>query len=188
LFQTIKKWRDDLATDYGVPVYQVLPQKILADLANKLPSNFEELESIKGIGKVKVKQYGNELLVMISDYCEANNIEQTPIKGLITAKISKTDTKRVSLDLFKAGKSVEEIAKERGFVASTIETHLTHYIEGGEIAVTDFIDKEKVTKISDYILETKPISINQTKEAMGNDISYGEIRAVMKHLEVLQAT
>nr|WP_294899354.1 helix-turn-helix domain-containing protein [uncultured Pedobacter sp.] len=185
LFQTIKKWRDDLATDYGVPVYQVLPQKVLADLANKLPSNYEELESIKGIGKVKVKQYGNELLVMISDYCEANHIEQTPIKGLITAKISKTDTKRISLDMFKAGKTVEEIAKERGFVASTIETHLTHYIENGEIAVTDFIDKEKVARISDYILETKPISINQTKEAMGNDVSYGEIRAVMKHLEVL---
>ncbi len=187
LFQTIKKWRDDLANDYGVPVYQVLPQKVLTDLANKLPSNYEELESIKGIGKVKVKQYGNELLIMISDYCEANDIEQGPIKGLITAKISKTDTKRVSLDMFKAGKSVEEIAKERGFVASTIETHLTHYIDSGEIVVSDFIDKEKVDKIRDYIVETKPISINQTKEAMGNEISYGEIRAVMKHLEGLQS-
>ncbi len=188
LFQTIKKWRDDLANDYGVPVYQVLPQKVLTDLANKLPSNYEELESIKGIGKVKVKQYGNELLIMISDYCEANDIEQVPIKGLVTAKISKTDTKRVSLDMFKAGKTVEEIAQERGFVASTIETHLTHYIESGEVSVSDFIDKEKVNKISDYITETKPISINQTKEAMGNEISFGEIRAVMKHLEVLQST
>ncbi|HET8828623.1 MAG TPA: HRDC domain-containing protein, partial [Pelobium sp.] len=154
LFQTIKNWRDNLATDYGVPVYQVLPQKVLTDLANKLPSNYEELESIKGIGKVKVKQYGNELLIMISDYCEANNIEQAPIKGLVTAKISKTDTKRVSLDLFKEGKTVEEIAKERGFVASTIETHLTHYIESGEISVSEFIDKEKVAKITDYITET----------------------------------
>lgn len=187
LFQTIKNWRDNLAADYGVPVYQVLPQKVLTDLANKLPSNYEELESIKGIGKVKVKQYGNELLIMISDYCEANNIEQAPIKGLMSAKISKTDTKRVSLDLFKQGKSVEEIAKERGFVASTIETHLTHYIESGEISVSEFIDKEKVVKITDYITETKPISINQTKEALGNEISYGEIRAVMKHLEVMQS-
>ncbi|HET8827735.1 MAG TPA: helix-turn-helix domain-containing protein, partial [Pelobium sp.] len=91
------------------------------------------------------------------------------------------------LDLFKQGKSVEEIAKERGFVASTIETHLTHYIESGEISVSEFIDKEKVVKITDYITETKPISINQTKEALGNEISYGEIRAVMKHLEVMQS-
>ncbi|HEX7366004.1 MAG TPA: helix-turn-helix domain-containing protein [Pelobium sp.] len=184
LFQTIKKWRDDLANDYGVPVYQVLPQKVLADLANKLPSNYEELESIKGIGKVKVKQYGNELLLMISNYCESNDIAQTPLKGFITAKISKTDTKRLSLDLFKSGKSVEEIAKERGFVASTIETHLTHYLESGEISITDFIDKEKVERISDYIIATKPISINQTKEAMGAEISFGEIRAVMKYLDL----
>ncbi len=183
LFQTIKKWRDELASDQNMPVYQVLPQKVLTDLANMLPSNYDELESIKGIGKVKVKQYGNELLIMIAEFCESNNIEQKGIKGLISTKISKTDTKRVSLDLFKEGKSIEEIAKERGFVGSTIETHLTHYIGSGEVEVTDFIDKTKVDTIMDYLVEKKPISINQTKEALGADISFGEIRAVMKQLE-----
>lgn len=184
LFQTIKKWRDELAIDNGVPVYQILSQKVLTDLVNKLPSNFEELESINGIGKIKVKQYGNEILTMIADYCQANEITQAPLQSLISIKSNKTDTKRVSLNLFKEGKTVAEIALERGFVASTIETHLTHYIESGEISVFDFIDKTKIDLISDYIIEHKPNAINQTKEALGNDISFGEIRAVMKHLQI----
>ncbi|MFC5282076.1 helix-turn-helix domain-containing protein [Pedobacter alpinus] len=185
LFQVIKKWRDELASDNGVPVYQILPQKVLTDLANKLPSNFEELESIKGIGKIKVKQYGNEILTMIADYCQSNDIKQAPLQSLLSADVSnKTDTKRVSLNLFKEGKTVAEIAIQRGFVASTIETHLTHYIESGEISIFDFMDKTKIDLITDYIAEHNPNAINQTKEALGNEISYGEIRAVMKHLQM----
>ncbi|MEO5909232.1 MAG: helix-turn-helix domain-containing protein, partial [Pelobium sp.] len=185
LYQILKKWRDDLASENGTPVYQVLPQKVLVDLVAKLPSNFEELESIKGIGKVKVKQYGNELLIMIADFCEQKEIPQAPLQGLTSSKKEKVDTKKVSLDLFKEGKSVEEIATIRDFTVGTIETHLTHFITTQEISIFDFMDKIKVDKIIEYILENKPASMNDTKAAMGNEISYGEIRAVMKHLENL---
>ena len=184
LYQMLKKWRDDLAAENDVPVYQVLPQKVLTDLVNKLPSNFEELESIKGIGKVKVKQYGNELLTMIADFCERKDISQTPFQVLIKTKSEKVDTKKLSLHLFKEGKTVTEIAEIRGFTASTIETHLTHYIETGEVNIYDFMDKTKVEKIQEYILENKPASMNDTKAALGNDVSYGEIKAVMKFLSL----
>ncbi|TKB98856.1 helix-turn-helix domain-containing protein [Pedobacter cryophilus] len=182
LYQMFKKWRDDLAAENNVPVYQVLPQKVLTDLVNKLPSNFEELESIKGIGKVKVKQYGNELLTMIADFCERKDISQTPFQVLIKTKSEKVDTKKLSLDLFKEGKTVTEIAEIRGFTASTIETHLTHYIETAEVNIYDFVDKSKVERIQEYILENKPASMNDTKAALGNDVSYDEIKAVMKFL------
>lgn len=186
LYQILKKWRDDLATENGTPVYQVLPQKVLVDLVAKLPSNFEELESIKGIGKVKVKQYGNELLIMIADFCEKKEIQQAPLQGFISNKKEKVDTKKVSLDLFKEGKSVAEIATIRDFTVGTIETHLTHFITTQEISIFDFMDKTKVNSVSEYILENKPASMNDIKSAMGNEISYGEIRAVMKHLEAQQ--
>jgi hypothetical protein len=185
LYQTLKKWRDDLAGENNVPVYQVLPQKVLADLVNKLPSNYEELESIKGIGKVKVKQYGNELLVMISDFCEKKEISQTPFQTFIKAKVIKSDTKDLSLQLFKSGKSVEEIATARNLTSGTIEGHLSHYISSGEVSIFDVVKQSKVLKIQEYIMEHKPSSINETKEAMGDDFSYNDIRAVMKHLEMV---
>lgn len=184
LYQIIKRWRDDLAEENNVPVYQVLPQKVLTDLVNKLPSNFEELESIKGIGKLKVKQYGNELLIMISDFCEKQQISQTPFQLLIGAKPPKIDTKNISLNLFKEGKNVVSIAAERGLTATTIETHLTHFIATAEISIFDFIDRDKVQKIEEFILQHQPGSINESKAALGDNISYGEIRAVMKYLSL----
>ena len=185
LYQTLKKWRDDLAGENNVPVYQVLPQKVLSDLVNKLPSNYEELESIKGIGKVKVKQYGNELLVMISDFCEKKEISQTPFQTFIKAKVIKSDTKDLSLQLFKSGKTIEEIAATRNLTSGTIEGHLAHYIGSGEVSVFDVVKPAKVHKIQEYIMENNPSSTNETKVAMGDDISYSDIRAVMNYLEVV---
>ncbi len=182
LYHQIKTWRDNLAKENDVPVYQILPQKVLTDLVNSLPSNALELESIKGFGKIKVKQYGNELLMMINEYCARTEISRTPFQLLVKTQKEKTDTKATSLALFKEGKSIKEIAEIRGFAASTIETHLTHYLETGEINIYDFVDKSKVETIREYILEHKPLSMNDTKAALGDDFSYGEIRAVMKFI------
>lgn len=182
LYQRIKAWRDTLASENNVPVYIVLPQKVLTELVNKLPSNFEELESIKGIGKTKIKQYGNELLIMIADYCEQKEVSQTPLQLLVKTRKEKVDTKKLSFDLYKSGKTIQEIAMERGLTLSTIETHLTHYIGTGEIDIFELIAKEKVENIRDYVLENKPSSMNDTKQAMGDSISYSEIRAVMKYM------
>lgn len=185
LYKTIKSWRDNIASENNVPVYIVLPQKVLTDISNKLPSNFSELESIKGIGKTKVKQYGNEILVMVADYCEKNKISQTPLELLVKInRPEKKDTKKVSLELFNAGKTVLEIAEERGLALSTIESHITGFIETGEVDIFSFIDKSKVDKIEEYLIESKPLSITEAKQALGEDISYSEIRAVMKYLSV----
>ena len=184
LYHQIKHWRDELATENDVPVYQVLPQKVLVELVNSLPSNFEELESIKGIGKLKVKQYGNELLTMIADYCEKQEISRTPFQLFVKTQKEKIDTKKVSLDLFKEGKTVAQIAEIRSFAASTIEVHLTHYITSGEVNIYDFIDKTKVETIKEYIETNKTASMNETKASLGDTISYGEIRAVMKFMEL----
>jgi hypothetical protein len=188
LYRTIKAWRDNLATENNVPVYIVLPQKVLTELANKLPSNFSELESIKGIGKTKVKQYGNELLVMIADYCEKHNLSQTPLELLVKInRPEKIDTKKVSLELFNSGKTIEEIAEERGLALSTIETHIAGFIASGEVDIFSLVDKNKVALIEDYLLQHKPMSITETKLALGEEVSYGEIRAVMKYLTVNSA-
>jgi len=183
LYKTIKAWRDNLAAENNVPVYIVLPQKVLTELSNRLPSNFSELESIKGIGKTKIKQYGNDILIMVADYCEKNKVSQTPLELLVKInRPEKKDTKKLSLELFNSGKTISEIAEERGLALSTIETHIAGFIETGEVDIFSFVEKSKVSLIEGYFLEHKPMSITETKQALGDDISYGEIRAVMKYL------
>ncbi len=187
LFKLLKSWRDNLASENNIPVYMVLPQKALTEIVNKLPSNSAELESIKGIGKTKIKQFGIEILSMVNEYCEQRNISQTPLQLLVrTHKSEKLDTKKITLNAFNNGKSIEQIAVERGLTVGTIEGHLTHYIGLGELDVYKLVPQEKVQKIQAYIEEFKPISTTQAKEALGDDISYNEIRAVMKYITFVE--
>jgi len=187
LYQAIRVWRDELATEWGVPLYLVLAQKTILELLRFLPSNPAELENIKGLGKTRVKQYGNDLLEIINSYCKEHGIEREVQELPIKEKKIKSDTKQVSFELFKQGKTISEIAKERAFTTGTIEGHLAHYIQSGEISVFDIVPKIKVAKIMAYLIQNPESSTVDTKIALGDEVSYGELKAVLNHLAYTKA-
>lgn len=187
LFVRIKSWRNNLAKENNMPVYIILPQKSLIEVINKLPSSLAELESIKGIGRAKVQRYGNEILEMINEYCSRRCIERLPMQIKLKEEKIKVDTKKVSFDLYKEGKTILEIAQLRGFSPVTIEGHLATYITSGEISVFDLISKAKVAKIMAYVVQNPGLTMGETKAALGDDISYGELKAVINHLNFINA-
>jgi hypothetical protein len=75
LFQLLKQWRNQKAAESHNPVYLVLPQKTIIQIANRLPGSVSELLLIKGIGDKKVQQYGVEVLDIVADYCETNGLK-----------------------------------------------------------------------------------------------------------------
>ena len=96
------------------------------------------------------------------------------------AKAPKGETKRVSLQLFREGKTIQEIAKERGLVTATIEGHLISFIPTGETRVEDFVTPEKMKTILDFFREHPDCkNSSDAKEALGNNFSYIEIKAAM---------
>lgn len=188
LYTTIKSWRDDLANKGNIPVYLILPQKTLLELVRLLPSTMTELEMIKGMGKIKVKQYGEEILDMITVYCEDNHIERSEMEiPLKKEKKTKLDSPKVSFDLYKEGKTIAEIAAERGFANTTIEGHLAHFITTGEISIFDLVSKAKVAKITAHLVQNPSSTKSETKLAMDETISYGDITAVVNHLAFIRA-
>jgi predicted transcriptional regulator len=109
-------------------------------------------------------------------------VERQAMVISFTEKKIKIDTKKVSLDLFKSGKTIAEIAIERGFTPTTIEGHLAFYINSGEISVFEIVSKLKVAKIMAFIIQHPGKGTAETKNALGDDVSYGELRAVLNHL------
>lgn len=99
-------------------------------------------------------------------------------------KEKKTPTAQISYDLYKTGKSIEEIAKERGLVQGTIAGHLARYVAVGEIPISNLLDEEKLKKIAaEY---NKGISRpGELKATFGDSIDYGEINLALAHLEWL---
>lgn len=95
-------------------------------------------------------------------------------------KKQKTPTVDITYNLYKQGKSVEEIVKERGLVTSTIEGHLSKCISDGRIALKELIDQQRIEVIENQ-LNKEYESLNEVKAALGDDYSYGQIRMVQAH-------
>ena len=93
-------------------------------------------------------------------------------------KKERVDTKRVSYEMFCSGKSLNEIAVERLLSKVTIEGHLAHYVETGDIPVEKLMSYDKYNRIVAY-LTTHPDNVSQLstiKEGLGSDYSYAEIK------------
>jgi nucleoside-triphosphatase THEP1 len=185
LLKRLKAWRDNHAREQDLTHYQVISRTAIFEIADKLPVSRKELLAINGIGQKKVKKYGSELLEMIGEYIEENALEKAidfnPLE--VEVKEKKPDTKKLSLELFNNGQNIQEIAKGRGLAASTIEGHLSHFVGTGEIPVHKLISQEKSERITRFFDSAEDFSIGPAKIALGDEVSWGELRIVVKHLE-----
>ena len=183
LYAQLIQWRKDTSRDLGVVAYEVLPTRTLLELAEYLPTGTAELRRIKGIGPARIGRFGSEIIEIIQDYCEENDIPANLMSVKAHKKVRKGDTKTISFDMFKSGKTIDEIAKERGFVQTTIEGHLGHFVALGKLDVYDLMDSEKVDEIEAFFVEKKTMSSSVAKDHFGAKYSYGELKMVLNHLK-----
>ena len=191
LFETLRRWRDMVVEDSGLPIYMIANADTIKLLSTYLPHNKKDLALINGFGKAKIEKYGDDIIDIILDYCEKYGLEsnmhnnpENEKKEAKQKKIStpKIDTKKLSFDLFKQGKSIGAIAEERKFTTQTIEGHLAHYVETGEILIDDLLTKEKQTRIETAAKDHPDLTLTLLKEKLP-DISFGELRLMMSALK-----
>ena len=144
------------------------------------------LKKIKGIGASKSQRFGAELIAIIQDYCSEHNIQRNQMSGLVAealaVKAPKIDTKTVSFELFKAGKTIDEIALERSFARSTIEGHLAHFVGLGELDIFTVMDREKVEELEGFFRANNTASSAEAKAHFEEQYSYGDIKMVLGYL------
>ena len=185
LYIRLARWRREVADTNGVENYMVLPTKSLLELVEKLPTSAASLKNIKGFGQQKIKRFGADIISIIEKYCTAKNIPTDQFVFSIPqpAKAVKKDTKKISFELFNAGKSFEEIAKERGLAISTIEGHIAHFVGIGELDILNILERNKIDEIEQFFLDNKTKASSVAKEHFGDKYTYGELKMVLKYLE-----
>ncbi len=183
LFNLLMRWRDETAADNGVEGWGVLPTSAVRELVTYLPTDTANLRRIKGIGEVKVKLFGAAIVGIIEAYCKEKHLAVNLLAAAEPPKPPKPDTKRVSLDMLKAGKTIDQIALERGFVRGTIESHLTQFITSGELDIYEVLPKEQVEEISAFFIETQSTGTQPAKEHFGEKYDYGVLRMVLAGLK-----
>jgi DNA-binding CsgD family transcriptional regulator len=187
LYDTLKRWRDMICEESGTPIYMVANQNALKEIATYLPFTKKDLMQLSGFGKAKAEKYGEDILDVVQDYCSRNNLEsnmavkeENPKRERKEKSVEeKTPTNIISFNLFKEGKTIEEIAKERNFSIVTIEGHLSHFVGTGEIDINKMLSQQKQILIKAAIKIHGRESLKTLKENLPEDISYGEIRMVM---------
>lgn len=92
----------------------------------------------------------------------------------------KPDTKRASFDLYKQGKTINEIATERNLKPQTIFSHLAFYALRGEIPMETLLPTAHRTMIEKVIAKTgTDDGTKAIKSLCPPEISYEEIRLVI---------
>lgn len=181
LFDELRELRTFFAQKEVVPNYQIFTQKSLYGMCEMLPITLKELRTISGMGKVRVQKYGVKIVETITSYSIENNIER-PEKPTLIVESKKVKTEEKSLQLFNDGLSIKEIAAERGYVVSTIESHLAKFVLSGDLDITDVIPRERYLELKKIISEVKFEGLSDLKTKVDLKFSYSELRLVSQVL------
>lgn len=213
LVAALKSWRLEKAHELNVPAFYIFSNKVLDNIAAYLPHTQEELLEVPGIGPAKAEGYGAAILKIVQENCDGTSAVRSPkANEQATAALDKfrqstpeaaptiPQTKReskaanadapkipsqqISFDMFRSGKTVEEIAAERGMSPSTIETHLCKYVESGDIDVRKIVPEDTIAKVL-FFRHAHPDAthLKDIYDAYQGTIPYSHIRFVLASMK-----
>ncbi|RYY86022.1 MAG: hypothetical protein EOO15_15505 [Chitinophagaceae bacterium] len=132
--------------------------------------------------KLMTASYGE--LTFFSDftrYRRLSPVEAPPPQRESRPKMEKGATQELTFELFQSGKSIDEIAVQRNLAIGTIESHLAQFVREGRLAISAIVAEEKVGHIQKVMDEVGMESLGAVKSRLGDEYTFGEIRAVLNH-------
>ena len=180
LFERLRQLRKRLADERDVPAYIILSDVALRQMARDYPTGERELARISGVGEKKLREFGAVFLAEISSHLTSNPRQIFADDSFVAPPAAKprlNDTTRATLQAFRAGESVQEIAKRRGLAVSTIYGHLSTAIEAGELVeVGRLLTAEQHQQIASEFAKIGPGNLTGAKEFLGEEFDYGLLR------------
>lgn len=154
---------------------------------------YAETKGVKGL-----KQYNEQLKTTLDDLEDYLNslksvhlLEKKLLEEKNDVKISmataKVPTHILTFQLFESGKTVPEIAKERGLVKETVYGHLVKFAEQGVLDLKRLITQEKMDVFrQQFEKDPKPATITEWKNTLPDGFEFHEIRLLLGHHEYLK--
>ena len=185
LYRRLMQLRNQLCEPRDLPIYIVAGSQTLIEMSDFLPQNEKDLLQISGFGPAKVEKYGNAFLEIILSYCKDNKLTSLMDEKEKSTKERKEkkpvgETMRMSLAMYREGKTLDEIAFTRNLNMSTIVGHLERYVITGELDINDFITSEKRVKASELI--RKGTETGSIYEMLSAFLNYTEVKMFMAWL------
>ena len=167
LFENLRQLRLQISKEEGVPAYQIFSDASLKEMERDRPMTDEEFMQISGVGKLKMQNYGYAFIKAIIAF---HKEKRTNKKGIPTYKITS--------DLYKQGKDLDEIVAIRGLKRTTIISHICKAYEAdNSIALANLISTTDLEKLaSAYTHFEKSETLKPYFEYFNEQLSYETIR------------
>ncbi len=180
LREYLREWRRNTARDLGVAAFVVLHDTALDALCAVKPTSLQALRTVSGFGDKKVERYGREILEALQRF---NKGERASNDWHAAASQPREDT----LQLLGEGRTFEEIAQIRGRKVSSVVDMVAKLMEDGEVKFeAKWLSAERYAQIAAAIQQFGKERLKPVKEALPEEITYGEIRLVAAHLRIQQ--
>ena len=161
--------------------------KVNLEVFQPLLDFYSENKGTKGL-----KQYNEDFRVFLDDLEDYLNdlkkvhllekpLFNTENNVAISTKVAKIPSHILTFQLFESGKTIPEVAKERGLVPETIYGHLAKFAEQGLLDISRIFAKEKIKIFEDEYKQNQFESLNEWKKALPNDFEFNEIRLLLNH-------
>lgn len=169
LLARLQQLRRTMAIQQGIPPYTLFSDVSLQQMAERRPLSDAEMLEVEGVSERKLQLYGDAFIREIRRYV----LEKSQSGERLTGS-----TQYISYDLFQKGKSVEEIATERGLSTLTIVNHLSTMYERGELMpINQWVSAEACDIIQGALpLFEEPFQLKSIFEHFQERYHYDEIR------------
>ena len=188
LFECLRAVRRKLADKRDVPAYVIFSDVSLREMARAYPTTASEFRRIPGVGEQKLKDFAEPFLSEIHHYLATNPRRAfTEVVDPSTAFRTKPPQRRSrlnesqleTLQRFRGGESVDQIARARGFVRSTIYGHLLAGIERGKIVPQSrdrFFSPVQEKEIAAAFRQVNDGKLTDVSALLGGKYDIGELR------------
>ncbi len=140
--------------------------------------------TVRNYLSAKAKSILDEIGVKKEETKKKEKKKIDPETGLEIPKKVKVDTKAESFKMFKEGKTIKDIAKERSLTTGTIENHLAHYVSTGDININDVVSTQHQVFIRGIVKSmTGSYTTSDIKNQLPSDYSYAEIKMVLADMD-----
>ncbi|MEO5754512.1 MAG: DNA helicase RecQ [Chthoniobacterales bacterium] len=178
LFDQLRGVRRTLADARNVPAYVIFSDVALREMARSYPQTPAEFRRIPGVGEQKLRDFAEPFLAAIAEYLQSNSRQSFAGPASAPARRAPlNDSEAETLRRFRAGESIDQIARVRGFVRNTILEHLARAAELGAGLTNDqFFNAAQMKEIAAAFERAGPRNFTGVREQLGGKFETGELR------------
>lgn len=176
LWEALKMLRKRIADEQDVPPYVIFHDATLMEMVMYRPVTSAQLHNISGVGERKLALYGDAFLDVIRE----SHVQTAP---------SVDFQAQESVALFKAGMSIEQVAKMQKLSAKVIYAHLAEGIRQHVLTVEEVVElpESELRHVQQVILDSQQRfgqALKPVYEALAGAYEMGVLNCIRQGLDV----